>query len=323
MCQEFARGRLPEEILRAVRIGRMTALQKPQGGIRGIVVGDFVRRLVARTVAQQLGPAVERHTSPFQFALSTKSGCECVAHIAQAMTDWTRTQRCCRWTIGAFDLISREAMLRGLSEVEGGGSVLPFVKLFYSSPSMYWWTDDAGGTHEVWQGGEQGDPLMPALYACGQHRALVHVSEELLDSERLFAFMDDVYVCCGPDRVAAIHQLLEREMWDRARIQLHQGKTQFWNRGGSSPHGWEAMTAVARVGDPTAVLWKGDSSLPPSEQGLRILGTPLGHPEYVRNQLQRVSASHLAVGADPSSPRSSVGLVVCSCTAREPGQATS
>ena len=53
MCQEFARGRLPEEILRAVRIGRMTALQKPQGGIRGIVVGDFVRRLVART----LGPA--------------------------------------------------------------------------------------------------------------------------------------------------------------------------------------------------------------------------------------------------------------------------
>ena len=30
MCQEFARGCLPEEILRAVRIGRMTAMQKPQ-----------------------------------------------------------------------------------------------------------------------------------------------------------------------------------------------------------------------------------------------------------------------------------------------------
>ena len=65
----------------------MTALQKPQGGMRGIVVGDFIRWVVARTLAQQLGPAVEQHTSPFQFALSTKSGCECVAHIAQAMTD--------------------------------------------------------------------------------------------------------------------------------------------------------------------------------------------------------------------------------------------
>ena len=41
----------------------------------------------------------------------------------------------------------------------------------------------------IWAGREQGDPLMPALYACGQHRALVHVSEHLLDTERLFAFM--------------------------------------------------------------------------------------------------------------------------------------
>ena len=59
---------------------------------------------------------------------------------------------------------------------------------------MYLWTDDMGVTHEIWQGegGEQGDLLMPALYACGQHRALVHVSEDLLDSERLFAFMNDV-----------------------------------------------------------------------------------------------------------------------------------
>ena len=32
MCQEFARGHIPAEILQVVRIGRMTALQKPQGG---------------------------------------------------------------------------------------------------------------------------------------------------------------------------------------------------------------------------------------------------------------------------------------------------
>ena len=43
--------------------------------MRGIVVGEVIRRLVARTIAQQLGPAVEAATSPFQFALSTKSGC--------------------------------------------------------------------------------------------------------------------------------------------------------------------------------------------------------------------------------------------------------
>ena len=97
ICQEFARGRMPSEILQAVRIGRMTALQKPQGGIRGIVVGDFIRRVVARTLAQQLGPAVEHHTSPFQYALSTRSGCEYVAHITQAMTDLDPPRPCCQW----------------------------------------------------------------------------------------------------------------------------------------------------------------------------------------------------------------------------------
>ena len=43
--------------------------------------------MVARTLAQQLNFAIEQATSPFQFALIAKSGCDCVAHIAQALTD--------------------------------------------------------------------------------------------------------------------------------------------------------------------------------------------------------------------------------------------
>ena len=45
---QFARG-----FLQAVKLGRMTALAKPDGGVRGIVVGDVFRRVVARTIAQQ------------------------------------------------------------------------------------------------------------------------------------------------------------------------------------------------------------------------------------------------------------------------------
>ena len=42
---------------------------------------------MARTVAQQLNPEVEKATAPFQFALTTRCGGECVAHAIQAMTD--------------------------------------------------------------------------------------------------------------------------------------------------------------------------------------------------------------------------------------------
>ena len=58
----MARGEAPEVAVEAIRMGRMTVLQKPDGGVRGIVAGDVMRRLVGRTVAQQIMLAVERFT---------------------------------------------------------------------------------------------------------------------------------------------------------------------------------------------------------------------------------------------------------------------
>ena len=87
----LAQASVPQEVLSALRMGRLTALQKPNGSVRGIVASDVFRRLVARTMAQQLGPAIERATSPFQYALSTRAGTECIAHAIQALTDLDHT----------------------------------------------------------------------------------------------------------------------------------------------------------------------------------------------------------------------------------------
>ena len=76
---QLAQAAVPGPIVDALRLGRMTALQKPNGGVRGIVAGDTIRRLVSRTMAQQLGRAVEKATAPHQYALSTRAGCECVS----------------------------------------------------------------------------------------------------------------------------------------------------------------------------------------------------------------------------------------------------
>ena len=112
----------------------MTALCKPNGGVRGIDAGDMVRRLVARTISQQISKAVEQAFSFFQYALPTKSGGDCIAHSPQALTDLDpRATVLSIDGIGAFDLISRGAMLDGLRSVASGDSVLPFVVQFYSS----------------------------------------------------------------------------------------------------------------------------------------------------------------------------------------------
>ena len=45
LCQSFAEAHIPDEVLSAVRMGRITALQKLSGGIKGIVVGDLVEEV--------------------------------------------------------------------------------------------------------------------------------------------------------------------------------------------------------------------------------------------------------------------------------------
>ena len=57
--EQLATGKAPHEVVETVRMGRLPALTKPNGGIRGIVSGDVVRRLVSRTIAQQVGEVVE------------------------------------------------------------------------------------------------------------------------------------------------------------------------------------------------------------------------------------------------------------------------
>ena len=84
-----------------------------------------MRRLVARTNAQQVVLAVEEATVPVRFV----GGGECVAHAIQSDSPF-------RGRIGAVDLIARAAMLDGLLNVDGGDSVLPFVLQFCSKPGL-------------------------------------------------------------------------------------------------------------------------------------------------------------------------------------------
>ena len=237
------RGEVPDGVASIIRRGRMTALQKPGGGVRGIVAGDIVRRLVARTISQQIGSVVESATAPFQYALSTRAGCECVAHALQALSEVDeRTTIMSMDGTSAYDLISRRAMLAGLAHIEGGREVLPFVKLFFGAPSQCWWEDDEGVVHQIHQGegGEQGDVMMPLLFSLGQHNALHAVQERLLPNERIFAFLDDVYVVCLPDRVVAIHMLLENALWVHARIRSGCGQ----KREDLQPRRGEARSSV-------------------------------------------------------------------------------
>ena len=51
------------------------------------------------------------------------------------------------------------------------------------------------------------------------------------------------------------------------------------------------LQMVAETFDPTAVVWR-RSGLPTQQQGMKLLGNPLGHPDFVRTNLDLKSISH-------------------------------
>ena len=157
---------------------------------------------------------------------------------------------------------------------------LPFVRLFYTQPSTYVWQDNTNTPHLITQaeGGEQGDPLMPALFSLGQHAAIQAAHSQLQAGESLFAYLDDIYAIVEPDRVKPVYDLLAHHLYTHAHIQLNSGKTRVWNAAGVPPPNLEPLGPD---------VWVADPALPLDQQGLTVLGAPLGTAEYQQHFLRQ------------------------------------
>ena len=133
VARHFAQASIPAEIARAIGLGRMVALTKPNGRVRGIVVGDVLRRLVSRCLAQKYAQPIHTACQPHQFALATRSGTEAVVHALTAVTEANPTHTILSVDgVGAYDNISRNSMLQGLRDVPEANRCLPFVNVLWS-----------------------------------------------------------------------------------------------------------------------------------------------------------------------------------------------
>ena len=64
-----------------------------------------------------------------------------------------------------------------------------------------------------------------------------------------------------------------------------------WNAAGIRPPACDELDRVAQLEDPEAPsVWRG-GDLPIASQGIKVLGTPLGHDEFVEAHLARTSQS--------------------------------
>ena len=92
---------------------------------------------------------------------------------------------------------------------------------------------------------------------------------------------------------------------------MHQGKTRVWNKAGAAPTDVHTLQPIEQ----SARVWVGDQTLPPEEQGLQVLGTPVGSPDYILAALRRVTAKHATlferIGAVPDLQTAFLLLTFC------------
>ena len=97
LAQDLARATVPDEIVDVLRLGRMTALCKPNGGVRGIVAGDMVR------FAPSVDPVV---SGTYRAACAVFLRCRCPKNVCEESSCWATNRgallSCRRTSCGAL-----------------------------------------------------------------------------------------------------------------------------------------------------------------------------------------------------------------------------
>ena len=133
--------------------GHQDSIAKTRRRVRRIATGMAFRRLVAKCLARQFGKTVESVCSPFQFALSTRAGTDCVGHDIRALTDANPALTVTSIDgVGAYDHVHRSATLAKLVGVAALQGLLPFARFEHAETTTYVCEDDDGVRHHIRQG---------------------------------------------------------------------------------------------------------------------------------------------------------------------------
>ncbi|CAI7858978.1 unnamed protein product, partial [Closterium sp. NIES-54] len=174
--QQWLRGRCTPAARSLLASSTLVALAKSNMDVRPIAIGE-------------------------QFGVGVTCGTEVVVRgVRRALADhpdWVVLQLD---VANAFNSFHRDRMFQALQASPEFQCLIPFIGLFYGTPSDLHYRSGTGVvTMHSERGTRQGDPLSPFLYALTQRLALEPVLTE--GYVQLWSYADDMYVLGPPDRV--------------------------------------------------------------------------------------------------------------------------
>ena len=261
------RGGVSPEVCPLLYGASLTALRKPDSGIRPIAVGNVLRRLAGKIVSHRVMEEMGTLVRPAQLGYGTRGGCEAAVHATRAfLEEEEETQVLLKMDFrNAFNTIHRDAMLHAVR------THLPdyfrFVWQMYRLPTQLSFGEYV--LHSA-AGVQQGDPLAPLLF-CLVTREVTRTMTSPLN----VWYLDDGTVGGSLEEVERdLRRVME--MGESVGLELNQAKCEAFVYGGEETSRAAAIDRI-RATAPTISL--------PSRVELCLLGSPV-LPEGIANALE-------------------------------------
>jgi hypothetical protein len=194
LCNFLLSGQLPSEICHLLYGASLCALNKKDGGLRPIAIGNCLRRLTSKLASFQSRNIVNSYLSPHQLGVATKLGCEAAIHTTRTFVnnDQNRGKVLLKLDFkNAFNSVERDCILK---EVQFHTPLLyPYLYQCYRNPSTLFF-----GNHLISSsvGAQQGDPCGPMIFSLAIRPIILS-----LDSQVNIWYLDDGTLADYPEVV--------------------------------------------------------------------------------------------------------------------------
>ena len=182
--------------------GRAILIPKENGGVRPIVVGECLTRLITAMVLKTAETAIQHHLLPYQLGCGVPNGtdttCMTVQSILDLHPDWIAIKLDVRNAFNTFERNRTWPLVQSITP-----TLYPLYAYLYGVSSDQIFRDTDLSVHSVpsMVGSRQGCVLGTFAYNMSLHPILQHINENVLTTPHatLLAYVDDAVIVAPPD----------------------------------------------------------------------------------------------------------------------------